>query len=145
MWIGVAVGLFVGWLATWIFFRQRNWVMQQRLWDYEDRRSAVCVAEDKNLICPVCHSRSLHRSANRGFGVFIGLLFRRAPYRCERCFAVTLHYAPWLFEQGSRSNTYAALTQERKRFAADLQLARKMKRLYPDMFESSEPRRPSRS
>src|SRR5579884_1704444 len=119
--IGMALGWFIGWLLTWVYYRQRMWVLHQRLWDYAERRSAFTNPEDKRLICPVCRSRSLHRSNRRSVATFIGILLGRAPYRCERCFNVSIHRAPWLNGEGKRVDSYDSLDRERRQFAEDLQ------------------------
>ena len=139
VYIGVTAGLISGWLLSWIYFRQRIWVMQQRLWDYTERRTAMHSLEDKRFVCPVCRSHSLHRSNKRSPGVFVGMLFGRAPYRCERCFHVSLQRARSLYSHAKRIDTYQELAVERKQFNAELQVARKMKRLYPEMFQPRAP------
>jgi len=142
--IGVAAGLLAGWALGWFYFRQRIWVMQQRLSDYAERRNMLDSIEGNRLVCPVCKSRSLHRSSVRSFGVAVGMAFRRYPYRCERCFSISMHRGQTSYALGAKVDTQENLKTERKQFEVELQVARKMKRLYPEMFRAdvvrAEPR-----
>lgn len=131
----IAGGFLLGWLLAWAYFRQRIWVMQQRLRDYSERRATISTFEEKRLTCPVCRSHSLHRSNKLNFSVITGMLFGRTPYRCERCFTVSLQKGPSLYARGKRVDTYGGLAGERQQFASDLRVARKMKRVYPQMFD----------
>jgi len=133
--IAVAGGLFAGWLLAWLYFRQRIWVMEERLVDYAERRGALNALEERGLVCPVCRSRALHRSNKRSVGVFFGRLTGRVPYRCARCFHVSLHWSKTRYWQGKQIDTRGSLTVERKQFAEELRVTRKMVRLYPEMFE----------
>lgn len=133
--IAVAGGLFAGWLLAWLYFRARISVMEERLLDYAERRGALNALEEKTLVCPVCRSRVLHRSNKRSVGVFLGRLVGRVPYRCARCFQVSLHWSKTRYWQGKQIDTREELTAERKQFAEELRVTRKMTRLYPEMFE----------
>lgn len=134
--IAAAAGLIVGLLLAWTYFRQRIWVMEQRMQDYAERRGALNAIDQKAVVCPVCLSRAMHRSNKRSLGVFFGRWIGRVPYRCSRCFHVSLHRSKTRYSLGKRIDTPGDLASERKQFADELRLTRKMKRLYPEMFES---------
>jgi hypothetical protein len=99
-------GSLAGWASAFLYFRQRIWVMEQRLTDYAARRLAVAALDAKGLICTVCKSRALHRSNKRTFGVVVGMAFGRFPYRCERCFSVSLHRGRTSYALAKRLDTY---------------------------------------
>jgi hypothetical protein len=127
-----------GSLLAWLYFRQRIWVMEQRLSDYAERRGALNLLEGKPLTCPICLSRALHRSNKRSVGVFFGRLIGRVPFRCSRCFHVSLHRSKTRYAQGKRIDTREELDTERKQFSEELRVTRKMTRLYPEMFEQRQ-------
>lgn len=127
-----------GFVFGWLFFRQRVWVMEQRLSDYAERWSRLDAIEVKRLVCPVCRSRALHRSSTRNFSVAVGRAFGRYPYRCERCFSVSLHRGSSTYTLAKRVDTYRDLDEERRQFEEDLRIAQKMKRLYPEKFRPEE-------
>ena len=133
--IAAAVGLLLGWLLAWLYFRTRIWVMEERLLDYAERRGALNALEEKRLVCPVCRSRALHRSNKHSLGVFFARFVGRVPYRCSRCFSVSLHWSKTRYWQGKQIDTRGDLTAERKQFAKELRITRKMVRLYPGKFE----------
>lgn len=135
-------GLAAGWLLAWFYFRQRIRIMEMRLSDYSERREALYAADVKHLICPVCKSRAMHRSNKRSPGVLIGMMFGRVPFRCERCFVVSMHWARTAYAIGKHIDTPEKLKDERNKFTADLETARKMKRLYPEMFPPRDPLKP---
>lgn len=134
--IAAAGGLLAGLLLALFYFRERIWVMEQRLADYAERRGAVKALEVKAVVCPVCLSKAMHRSNKRSVGVLFGRFIGRVPYRCERCFNVSLHWSKLTYSVSKRLDTRDNLAAERKKFADELRLARKMRRLYPDMFET---------
>jgi hypothetical protein len=128
--------MIAGWLLAWLYFRSRIWVMEERLLDYAERRGALNAIEERRLVCPVCHSRALRRSNKHSLSVFLGRLIGRAPYRCSQCFQLSLHWSKTRYWQSKQIDTRRVFTAERKRFAEELRVTRKMVRLYPDRFEA---------
>ena len=130
--IAVAAGLIGGWIIAYIYFRQRIWVMEHRLSEYAERRMMILTANTPR--CPKCNSRRLHRSKKRNITVYCHMLCGLTPYRCGRCYAISF-FRKSEYLQSRIIDTYENYVKERARFQAELRIARKMRRLYPEMFE----------
>src|ERR1700692_1096068 len=106
----IAGGLLGVWFLAWLYFRSRIWVMEERLLDYAERRGALNAIEERRLVCPVCHSHTLHRSNKHSLSVFLERFIGRAPYRCSRCFQVSLQWSKTRYWQSKQIDTRRVLT-----------------------------------